>query len=317
MLDYPLHFLGRNSTVSWGDSSASLAVVMVALAVLLFTCCAAAALFLVACCGSRRRDAVAETGDSRWLPGIGLIDYVPVSDRSSVRVSLLFSESSQGSELQEDLNTPSPEALIPVHLTSPTPVHLTSPTPAATTPSAFVNSCGNRSQLPAQKASSVTISAAVKTYPLRQSSRQRPRSLPASPTKSLFSFAMLSQETTYPVLVSFNCDQVSRPTQTQWSTASLSRSASLSLPSIISLAVTRAPLTPTVARTEAAPSSPPLNATAATLSIVTWPPFPPSPAPVSLAAARETVHACSNLAACTLSSLKGENMESPRVLVKT
>ncbi|KAG7166013.1 hypothetical protein Hamer_G011942, partial [Homarus americanus] len=83
MLDYPLHFPGGgNSTLPWTSTGMSMAVVLVALTVLLLSCCGAAALFLVACCGSRRRDGVAESGDSRWLPGVGVIDYVPVSNSS-------------------------------------------------------------------------------------------------------------------------------------------------------------------------------------------------------------------------------------------
>ncbi|MPC07761.1 hypothetical protein E2C01_000328 [Portunus trituberculatus] len=98
MLDYPLHFPGSNTTLPWAQTGMSLAVVLVALMVLVLSCCGAAALFLAACCGNRRRDTVAESGDSRWLPGIGLIDYVPVSNRSSVRVSLLLSDSMQDLE---------------------------------------------------------------------------------------------------------------------------------------------------------------------------------------------------------------------------
>ncbi|KAK8375414.1 hypothetical protein O3P69_008333 [Scylla paramamosain] len=98
ILDYPLHFPGSNTTLPWAQTGMSLAVVLVALMVLVLSCCGAAALFLAACCGNRRRDTVAESGDSRWLPGIGLIDYVPVSNRSSVRVSLVLSDSMQDLE---------------------------------------------------------------------------------------------------------------------------------------------------------------------------------------------------------------------------
>ncbi|KAK7070561.1 hypothetical protein SK128_007424 [Halocaridina rubra] len=71
----------------------SAAVMLVALTVVILACCGAAALVMIACCGGRRRDTVGERGDSRWLPGVGVIDYVPTSNRSSVRVSLVFSES--------------------------------------------------------------------------------------------------------------------------------------------------------------------------------------------------------------------------------
>lgn len=81
VLDYPHHFPRSNATLPWAQTGMSLAVVLVALTVLVLSCCGAVALCLAACFGNRRRDAVAEIGDSRWLPGIGLIDYVPVSNR--------------------------------------------------------------------------------------------------------------------------------------------------------------------------------------------------------------------------------------------
>lgn len=81
VLDYPLHFPRSNNTMPWTQTSMSMAVVLAALTVLALSCCGAVALCMVACFGNRRRDTVGEVGDSRWLPGVGLIDYVPVSNR--------------------------------------------------------------------------------------------------------------------------------------------------------------------------------------------------------------------------------------------
>ncbi|KAK3870478.1 hypothetical protein Pcinc_024304 [Petrolisthes cinctipes] len=112
MMEHSLHFPGtQQSVVPWAQTGMSLAVVLVAFTVLALSCCGAAALILVACCSSRRRDTVAESSDSRWLPGVGIIDYVPVSNRSSVRVSLVLSEDSQEMETEgggERVGTPTP-----------------------------------------------------------------------------------------------------------------------------------------------------------------------------------------------------------------
>ncbi|CAL4094276.1 unnamed protein product, partial [Meganyctiphanes norvegica] len=72
----------------------STALLLVSLTILSLTCCGACALLIATwCCGNRRQDTVGERGEPRWLPGVGLIDYVPASNRSSVRISLILPES--------------------------------------------------------------------------------------------------------------------------------------------------------------------------------------------------------------------------------
>ncbi|XP_076064853.1 uncharacterized protein LOC143038941 [Oratosquilla oratoria] len=92
--------IGSNTqtyALPWTSVSISVPVfLVVALTVLVVTCCGAVAIVMVTCCGARRRDTVAEGGDARWLPGVGIIDYVPASNRSSVRTSVILCDSDPG-----------------------------------------------------------------------------------------------------------------------------------------------------------------------------------------------------------------------------
>ncbi|XP_037796337.1 predicted GPI-anchored protein 58, partial [Penaeus monodon] len=60
-------------------------------------------------------DVVGESGDARWLPGVGVIDYVPASNRSSVRVSLILPEEPPA----EASHTPSASPHTPLEVPSP------------------------------------------------------------------------------------------------------------------------------------------------------------------------------------------------------
>ncbi|XP_027227535.2 uncharacterized protein [Penaeus vannamei] len=118
-------------TLPWTQTGMSAAVVMVALLVVGLTCCGAAALVVVACCGGRRRDVVGESGDARWLPGVGVIDYVPASNRSSVRVSLILPEEPP----TDASHTPTASAHTPLVVPSPSADALHTPEDPNTTSS--------------------------------------------------------------------------------------------------------------------------------------------------------------------------------------
>ncbi|XP_071514889.1 uncharacterized protein [Panulirus ornatus] len=296
MLDYPLHFPGSNMTVPWTQTGMSVAVVLVALTVLLLSCCGAAALFLVACCGSRRRDAVAESGDSRWLPGVGLIDYVPVSNRSSVRVSLIMSDGSQGPEAPQGLTSPSDETLPSLHTSSP----------AATTatPSVLSDLCSIQVKPQALAVYTVVISSARHPRPVLVPAR-RPHSAPGSPAQPIHSRVMPSKVASCSAPGSSISSQVLRNAGSGFALSLSARGARSrsSLPAVLPSLETShssppspAPRSPS--RSAPSPASPILVLSPTSTPAVSPPspaaPYPPSSAPVTRAPSLENLPSSSS-----------------------